>query len=70
MEYIGDKRKGERQNSCIFCHAAGQPDNDLRTEVIARSSYTFAMLNRYPYTYGHTMIIPYEHVASTEDLST
>lgn len=69
MAYIGDKRKGGHQNSCIFCHAAGQPDNDLTTHVVARSSQTFAMLNRYPYTFGHTMIIPYAHVASMEDLS-
>ena len=69
MEYIGDKHKGARQNSCIFCQAANQPENDLTTHVIARSSHTFAMLNRYPYTYGHTMIIPYEHVATAEDLS-
>ena len=27
------------------------------------------MLNRYPYTYGHTMIIPFAHVASIEDMS-
>ena len=69
MEYIGGKRRGERQDSCIFCQAARQPDSDLTTHVIARSSHTFVMLNRYPYTYGHTMVIPYDHVASVEDLS-
>ena len=69
MEYIGDKSQAERQNSCIFCYAAGQPENDESTNVIARSSHTFAMLNRYPYTYGHTMIIPFDHVASMEEMS-
>ena len=69
MEYIGDKRKGERQDSCIFCRAAGQPNNDLATHVIARSAYTYVMLNRYPYTFGHTMVIPYDHVPSAEDMS-
>ncbi|MYD11417.1 MAG: HIT domain-containing protein [Chloroflexi bacterium] len=69
MDYIGGKRKRERKDSCIFCQAAGQPDDDLTSHVIARSTHTFVMLNRYPYTYGHTMIIPYDHVASAEDLS-
>lgn len=69
MEYIGDKSKGEYQNSCVFCHAAAHPDNDVSTNVIARSSYNFAMLNRYPYTFGHTMLIPIEHAASMEDMS-
>ncbi len=36
MEYIGDKHRGERKNSGIFCRAAGQPENDLTTKVIAR----------------------------------
>ena len=69
MAYISDKNKGEDKNSCIFCLALAQPESDVSTNVIARSTHTFAMLNRYPYTYGHTMIIPYEHVASTEELS-
>ena len=38
--------------------------------LIARSSHNFALLNRYPYTYGHVMIVPYEHVSSQEDMST
>lgn len=69
MAYVGDKRKGERRDSCVFCQAGRQPDNDQTTNVIARSSQTFVMLNRYPYTFGHTMIIPYDHVASAEELS-
>lgn len=69
MDYIADKSEEARQSSCIFCHAAEQTDQDLATNVIARSAHTFAMLNRYPYTSGHTMIIPYAHVASMEEMS-
>ncbi len=68
-EYVGDKNKSDQLDTCIFCGAARQPDNDVASNVIARSKHTYAMLNRYPYTYGHTMIIPLEHVASTEYLS-
>ena len=57
-EYVGDKNTGEQQDACIFCSFAGQPENDISSNVIARSKHTYAMLNRYPYTYGHTMIIP------------
>lgn len=67
MAYI--KGKGKGFDSCIFCQFAQQPEDDLRQHVIARSAHTFAALNRYPYTYGHTMIIPFAHVASTEDLN-
>ena len=69
MEYIGDKHGGERPHSCIFCQAASLPVDDAAANLIARSTHAYAMLNRYPYTYGHTMIIPFAHVASVEALS-
>ncbi len=68
MEYISDKRTGEYLDSCIFCKICSQPADDDSASVIARSSHTFALLNRYPYTYGHAMIVPHEHVSSPEDL--
>jgi ATP adenylyltransferase len=66
MEYV----KGKREDfaSCLFCQFADNPENDIVQHIIARSSHTFATLNRYPYTYGHTMVIPYEHVSSLENL--
>lgn len=67
MDYI--KGKGKGLDACVFCQAAQQPEDDLARHVIARSAHTFAMLNRYPYTYGHVMVIPYAHVPSTEDLN-
>ena len=67
MAYI--RGKGKEFDSCIFCQFAHQPQDDLRQHVIARSVHSFATLNRYPYTYGHTMVIPYAHVSSTEDLN-
>lgn len=67
MDYIKGKRRGF--DCCVFCQFAAQPELDVEQHVIARSTHTFATLNRYPYTYGHTMIIPYAHDSSPEDLS-
>ncbi len=67
MDYIKGKREGF--GACVFCQIARQPEDDLARFVISRSEHTFVMLNRYPYTYAHTMVIPFKHVASTEDLS-
>jgi ATP adenylyltransferase len=44
--------------------------DDDAEHVIARTQYTFVALNRYPYNNGHLMIVPYEHVATQEILST
>ncbi|HEX4231470.1 MAG TPA: HIT domain-containing protein [Bryobacteraceae bacterium] len=49
-------------SQCIFCAAARDSD-DPRNLVVYRAVRSFVMLNRYPYTSGHVMIAPYEHVA-------
>ncbi len=51
------------ESACIFCEAAQHPENDENTLVVHRAEYCFVVLNRYPYTSGHLMIVPYQHVA-------
>jgi ATP adenylyltransferase len=63
LEYI----RGEKPDQCIFC-AAVQSDDDAGHYVLARGDRCFAMLNAYPYTSGHLMVAPYEHVPSLEEL--
>jgi len=45
---------------CIFCDAAKRTD-DATTLVVHRGASSFAILNRFPYTGGHLMIVPYKH---------
>jgi ATP adenylyltransferase len=52
---------------CISC-AAGAASDDRSYLVVYRGSHTFVILNRYPYTSGHVMVVPYQHVATLEDL--
>ncbi|MBV9759590.1 MAG: HIT domain-containing protein [Acidobacteriaceae bacterium] len=53
----------KEQSRCIFCVAAAEPERDEENLVVFRGSSVFAILNRYPYTSGHLMIAPYEHIA-------
>jgi ATP adenylyltransferase len=53
---------GGKQPECIFCDAAARKD-DENTLVVYRAPRNFIILNRFPYTSGHVMIVPYEHVA-------
>ena len=46
---------------CIFCDAVNRKD-DPETLVAYRGKKVFVILNRYPYTSGHVMIVPYAHV--------
>jgi ATP adenylyltransferase len=36
---------------------------------VHRAKHNFIILNRFPYTNGHVMIVPYEHVSSMADLN-
>ncbi len=52
---------------CIFCEAA-KASSDRDFLVVHRAARNFIILNRYPYTSGHIMVVPYAHVASLSDL--
>lgn len=52
---------------CVFCAAVKAAD-DRATLVVHRSQFNFVILNRFPYASGHVMVIPYNHVATLEDL--
>lgn len=48
---------------CIFCRAFSNPQDDEANLVVHRGTECFVLLNRYPYTSGHLMIVPNEHVS-------
>src|SRR5262245_57207359 len=53
---------------CVFC-AAARAANDKERLVVFRATYNFVVLNRFAYTAGHAMVVPYAHVASISDLA-
>jgi len=60
-QYMKEAASGN-QPECIFCDAAARK-NDAETLIVHRAQKTFVILNRFPYTSGHVMIVPYAHVA-------
>ena len=51
------------KNECIFC-AKLAANNDRANLILLRAQHNFVLLNLYPYTNGHLMIAPYDHIAS------
>jgi len=50
---------------CLFCRILSE-SNDKDNYVLLRAEQNFVLLNRFPYTSGHLMIVPNAHVASLE----
>jgi ATP adenylyltransferase len=51
----------ERTSSCVFCEAA-KGNDDEKNLIVHRAQHCFVILNAYPYTPGHVMVVPYAHL--------
>src|ERR1700678_4299185 len=58
----------EGRAACIFCAAAASAD-DRRALVVHRAKWNFVIVNLFPYTSGHVMVVPYEHAPSLDSLA-
>ena len=61
MTYI----QGNKVEGCVFCNALAQT-GDAENLIVQRGGRAFVILNRYPYTSGHLMVVPYDHQPSLE----
>jgi ATP adenylyltransferase len=65
MAYIGSE-KDLKARGCFLCI---DPENDGSALVLARKTGAFVVMNRYPYSNGHVMVVPNRHVGRVEDLT-
>jgi diadenosine tetraphosphate (Ap4A) HIT family hydrolase len=67
--YVAVAGNGEPAGGSLFTRilASGLPDDE--THVVWRGERNFAILNAYPYTCGHVLVMPYREVGELEDLT-
>ncbi|MDQ7042419.1 MAG: HIT domain-containing protein [Sulfurimonas sp.] len=63
-EYVA----GEKLEGCVFCHISQNAEKDESFHILHRDEYCFVVMNKYPYTPGHFMIIPHLHTDKLEEL--
>lgn len=72
IEYLtkGDQKavKHKLVNDCIFCDAASKEPH-VNNLVLYKGKKSFVIMNKYPYSNGHLMVIPYRHLADLSKLS-
>ena len=57
--YVTAAAKDDR---CVFCDAPAAND-DSRNLIVLRAKFNYIILNRFPYTSGHVLVVPYAHHA-------
>jgi ATP adenylyltransferase len=58
---------GEKSTGCIFCDLP-QLGDDAKARIVFRGRYCYLILNTFPYTSGHTMIVPFAHLDELQKL--
>lgn len=53
--------------ACVFCEAPKEKD-DAKARIVYRGQHCFVILNTYPYTPGHVMVVPYTHLDELQKL--
>jgi ATP adenylyltransferase len=49
-----------KSSGCVFCEAVRESDEKAR--IVLRGKHCFIILNTFPYTPGHVMVVPYAHL--------
>ena len=61
--YVAGAAGDRARQGCVFCRIIEADMPDRQSLIVHRADHNFVILNRYPYTSGHMMVVPYEHVA-------
>ena len=57
----------DKAEECVFCGALRRGD-DRKTGIVHRGQSCFVILNTFPYTSGHVMVVPFRHTDQLQKL--
>ena len=65
-DYIKNSGAAAKEG-CVFCGILTNSASDEENFILKRAEFNFVILNIYPYTSGHLMVVPYEHLSLLSD---
>ena len=66
LDYVKDAKP---VSECVFCVAPTRNDAlDREHGVIGYGEHGYVILNRYPYTNGHVLVVPFAHESEIDQL--
>ena len=71
LQSLDQKPPREGRPKCFLCQAGESPLDEATTVerlILHRDDAGTLLLNRYPYSSGHLLVTPHEHVADLSDL--
>ena len=64
FEYIS---KLDQATSCVFCRFSGREHAMPRISCFSAAENAFVILNLFPYTSGHLLVVANRHISSLSD---
>ncbi len=69
MPYVtGEAARSYPDGTCVLCYVAEESD-DASNHIVHRGDDCFVIMNLYPYTNGHVMVVPFRHTSDLGELS-
>ena len=67
-EYLEDpSRKQQSGGKSVFTRILSSGLSDLEAHIVHRSSHVFVILNAFPYSVGHLLVVPYRQFTELGD---
>ncbi len=68
--HADETRRGRHGDGpSVFARIAAEPERDEENLVVFRGEALFVVMNRYPYTNGHLLLVPYREVGAYDALT-
>ena len=69
VQGVGAPQSTQSDEGSVFTRILASGLDDAATNVVHRGRTCFAILNAFPYSTGHVLVLPYREVADLEDLT-